>query len=143
MKGRINVRLKVDLTQYLVGLIAGSEGYTIGNHGIWSRANDNFIGVHFPGIGSLDVLWSSLEIIDKEYLKEVEKRRKQRLEEYKSAREIVKYIGPRGGFKSLSFTYTDLNGKIVHYSDGFKREAEKIIEYFRELNLQITEKVMK
>ena len=69
MKDRINVRLKVDLTQYLKGLIVGSEGYTIGNYGIWSRANDNFTGVHFPGIGSLDVLWSSLEIIDEEYLR--------------------------------------------------------------------------
>ncbi len=143
MKSRINVRLKVDLTQYLRGLIAGSEGYTIGNYGIWSRANDNFTGVHFPGIGSIDVLWSSLDIIDEEYLKEVEERRKQKLEEYESARDIVKYIGPRGGFRSLSFTYTDLSGTIVHYSNRFKQEAEGLIEYFQELNLQITEKVMK
>lgn len=143
MKDRINVRLKVDLTKYLRGLIAGSEGYTIGNYGIWSRANDNFTGVHFPGIGSLDVLWSSLEIIDEEYLKEVEKRKKQELEEYKSARDIIKYIGPRGGFKGLSFCYTDLSGNIGHYSNGFKQEAEKLIEYFKELNLQITEKTIK
>lgn len=142
MKDRVKVRLKVDLTQYLKGLVAGSEGYTIGNYGMWSRANDNFIGVHFPGIGSLDVLWSSLEIIDEEYLKEVEERRKDKLEEYKSARNIVKYVGPRGGFKSLSFTYTDINGKTVHYSTGFKEEAEKLIAYFKELNLQITEKRM-
>lgn len=38
MKDRIKVRLNVDLTQYLKGLIAGSEGYTIGNYGTWSRA---------------------------------------------------------------------------------------------------------
>lgn len=99
MHERIQVRLKVDLTQYLKGLVAGSEGYTIGNFGIWSRDSDNFTGVHFPGIGSLDVLWSSLEIIDQKYLEKMEIQRKQRLEEYKSAKNIVKYVGPRGGIQ--------------------------------------------
>jgi hypothetical protein len=143
MNDRIQVRLKADLTQYLKGLVAGTEGYTIGNYGIWSRANDNFTGVHFPGVGTLDVLWSSLEIIDKEYLEEMERLRKQRLEEYKTARDIVKYVGPRGGFKGLSFEYTDSNGIKVHYSNGFKQESEKLIEYFKELNLKIEEKLMK
>jgi hypothetical protein len=142
MKDRIQVKLKVDLTQYLKGLVSGSEGHTIGTYGIWSRANDNFTGVHFPNLGTLDVLWSSLEIIDEEYLKEAEERRKQRLEEYKSAIDITKRVGPKGGFKSLSFTYTDISGKTIHYSIGFKQEAEKVIEYFLELNLEITEKVV-
>ena len=139
MKDKINVRLKVDLSEYLTGLTTGTEGYTIGNYGMWSRSNDNFTGVHFPGIGSLDVLWSSLEIIDEEYLKEAEELRRQKLEEYKSAKDIIKYVGPRGGFKYLSFTYSNLNGITVHYSNGFKQESEKLIEYFRELNLPITE----
>ncbi|MFD0698022.1 hypothetical protein ACFQZT_28510 [Paenibacillus sp. GCM10027628] len=50
--------------------------------------NDNFTGVHFPGIGSLDVLWSSLEIIDEEYLLEIEERRKQSKKNIK-VREIL------------------------------------------------------
>ncbi|TXK80671.1 hypothetical protein [Paenibacillus sp. N3.4] len=143
MKERIKVKLKVDLTQYLKGLVAGTEGFTIGNYGIWSRGNDNFTGVHFPDVGSLDVLWSSLEIIDEEYLEEAEKRRKQKLEEYKTARDIVKYVGPRGGFKGLRFVYTDANGITVSNSIGFKDEADKLIKYFEELKLQITEKLMK
>ncbi|QHT59879.1 hypothetical protein GXP70_07895 [Paenibacillus lycopersici] len=141
MHERIQVKLTVDLTQYLNGLVAGTEGYTIGNYGIWSRANDNFTGVHFPGLGSLDVLWSSLEIIDQKYLEEMEIQRKQRLEEFKTAKNITKYVGPRGGFKGLSFEYTKSNGTSVSYSNGFKQESEKLIEYFKELNLEIEEKL--
>lgn len=41
------VWLKVDLTKYKPGLVAGTEGTIIGNHDIWSRGSDRFIGVHF------------------------------------------------------------------------------------------------
>ncbi|WP_228551277.1 hypothetical protein [Paenibacillus sp. B01] len=141
MHKRIQVKLTVDLTQYLNGLVAGTEGYTIGSYGSWSRANDNFTGVHFPGLGSLDVLWSSLEIIDQKYLEELEVQRKQRLEEFKTAKNITKYVGSRGGFKGLSFEYTGSNGISVSYSNGFKQESEKLIEYFKKLNLKIEEKL--
>jgi hypothetical protein len=141
MDKRIKVKLKVDLTQYLNGLVSETEGYTIGNHGIWSRANDNFTGVHFPGVGSLDVLWSSLEIIDQDYLDEMKKLHEQRMKEYRTAREIIKYVGPRGGFKNLSFVYNDSNGINVHYSNGFKQESEKIMDYFNEINLKVEMKI--
>jgi hypothetical protein len=140
---RIQVKLKVDLSKYLKGLVAGTEGYTIGTYGMWSRGNDNFIGVHFPGIGSLDVLWSSLEIIDEKYLKEVELQKKQRMEEYKTAQDIIMCVGPRGGFKGLRFVYTDMNGITVNQWVAFKPEADRLIEYFNELKLPITEKLMK
>ncbi|WP_209435643.1 MULTISPECIES: hypothetical protein [Paenibacillus] len=143
MYERIQVKLKVNLTQYLKGLIVGTEGYTIGNYGMWSRSNDNFTGVDFPGLGKLDVLWSSLEIVDRKYLEKMEDEKKKRLEEYKSARNIIKYVGPRGGFKYLSFEYTDSNGIGVHYSNGFKQESERIIEYFKEMNYSIEEKLWK
>lgn len=83
MNERIRVRLTVDLTEYKPDLIAGSEGYTIGSFGMWSRTFDRFIGVNFPRIGTLDVLWKSLEIIDEEYLRELEKQRLIQLEELK------------------------------------------------------------
>ncbi|WP_145412725.1 hypothetical protein [Paenibacillus xylanexedens] len=140
MEKKIKVRLKTDLTNYLNGLKAGTEGYTIGRFGMWSRGNDNFTGVHFRGIGSLDVLWSSLEIIDEDYLKKTEERKHKRLEEFKSAKDITKYIGPRGGFKGLSFKYTTLEGNVVNYSNGFKQESEEIIQYFKDLGLSIIEK---
>ncbi|HWO98313.1 MAG TPA: hypothetical protein VNM45_18665 [Bacillus sp. (in: firmicutes)] len=141
MEDKIKVRLKTDLTKYLKGLVAGSEGHTVGRFGMWSRGNDNFIGVHFPGIGTLDVLWSSLEIIDEEYLKKAEERRKQRFEEYKSAKDIIKYVGSRGGFKGLSFSYRTLDGITVHYSNGFKQESEELIKYFQEIGLKVNEKI--
>jgi hypothetical protein len=52
---------------------------------MWSRGSDQFVGVNFPGAGSLDVLWSSLDIIDEEYLREAEIRRTKRYEALKSA----------------------------------------------------------
>ena len=68
----IKVELKTDLTKYGEGLIAGIKGITIGQQGIWSRSNDNFITVKFENNIILDALWNSLEIIDEEYLQKVD-----------------------------------------------------------------------
>lgn len=57
MNKGIKIRLRVDLTEYLPGLVVGTEGITIGNQDMWSRGSDRFVGVHFQGKGSLDVLW--------------------------------------------------------------------------------------
>jgi hypothetical protein len=121
MQGGIKVRLKVDLTKYRTGLVPGTEGTTIGNYGIWSRGSDRFVGVHFPDKGALDVLWDSLEIIDEEYLKRNEEQRNRYFEKLKSATEVVKCVGPRGGFRHLSYTYTDSNGiQVQHLMDFVK-----------------------
>ena len=44
---------------------------------MWSRGSDRFITVCFPDIATLDVLWSSLEIIDEKALSEQEQRKKE------------------------------------------------------------------
>lgn len=44
------VKLTVDLTQYAKGLVAGTEGITAGQQGMWSRGSDRFVTVRFPGI---------------------------------------------------------------------------------------------
>lgn len=137
MKERIQVRLKVDLTEYMKGLVAGTVGYTIGTFGIWSRTSDRFVGVHFPGIGTLDVLWKSLEIIDEDYLREVEEYQKKKYEELKSAKNVVKYIGPRGGFRYFSYEYIDSNGIRMSTSNSYKLESEKLIELFKEFNIPV------
>ncbi|MBB6624803.1 hypothetical protein H7E67_15280 [Clostridium gasigenes] len=94
----IKVELKTDLTKYGEGLIAGIKGITIGQQGIWSRSNDNFITVKFENNIILDVLWNSLEIIDEEYLQKLSKTKTTYLKELKTATNIIKTIGPKGGY---------------------------------------------
>ena len=90
------VKLTVDLTQYAKGLVAGTEGITAGQQGMWSRGSDRFVTVRFPGITTLDVLWDSLEIIDEEVLKEMDRQKKLFVENLKSAKDVTLYVGPRG-----------------------------------------------
>ncbi|MBU3131948.1 hypothetical protein J1C67_19140 [Clostridium gasigenes] len=94
----IKVELKTDLTKYGEGLITGIKGITIGQQGTWSRSNDNFITVKFENNIILDVLWNSLEIIDEEYLQKLSKTKTTYLKELKTATNIIKTIGPKGGY---------------------------------------------
>lgn len=139
MEENIKVKLKVDLTRYGNGLVPGIEGYTIGRQGMWSRSNDNFITVCFPNIKTLDVLWDSLEIIDEEYLKQVQESNQKWMEELKTARNVRLYLGPKGGFRGLSFQYIDERGIECGYSNGFKDESTKIMKFFKENNIHIEE----
>lgn len=142
MERNIKVRLTTDLTKYNKSLVPGVEGYTIGKYGIWSRGSDRFIGINFPGITTLDVLWESLEIIDKKYLEEISCREHELLDELKSATDVVKYIGPRGGFRYLSYSYTDKNGIHVSASNGFKNSAEELIKIFESYGIKIETRVL-
>lgn len=139
MEEQIKVKLLVDLTRYANGLVEGSEGYTVGSKGMWSRANDNFITVCFPKIATLDVLWKSLEIIDEEYLKKAEKSNKRWIEQLKTAKCVELHVGPRGGFRSLQFQYLDDNKIVNHYAIGFKNKADSIVEIFKANNIKIKE----
>jgi len=62
----IRVKLKVDLTKYNPDCKIGSLGYTIPDVklSIWG-SQDRFVAVKFDNGFRLDVLWNSLEIIDK------------------------------------------------------------------------------
>ncbi|HZS02492.1 MAG TPA: hypothetical protein VFE37_27505 [Chloroflexota bacterium] len=137
---RVKVRLKVDLTAYLAGLVAGSEGYTVGRYGPWSRSFDRFVGVHFPGIGTLDVLWSSLEIIDEAYLRAAADEEARRWEALKSAQDVVVVRGPKGGFRCLSYRYTTPEGAPAHISIGFRGQAERELAFFYEHGIPVTER---
>ena len=135
---KIKVRLNTDLTQYGEGLKKGIEGYTIGNYGVWSRANDNFVGVCFPGVQTLDVLWKSLDIIDEDFLKRREEEKKKFLEELKTATEVEKHVGPYGGFRYLSYRCGN-----SHVSNHFKAEALEIEKILRSYGIEIKEVVDK
>ena len=134
----IKVRLTTDLTGYAKGLVVGTEGVTIGNCGMWSRASDRFVTVRFPGIATLDVLWKSLEIIDEDFLKEREEQQKIFEESLKTAHDVVLRLGPKGGFRSLGYSYTDLqSGCTIHTSNYSRTEAYQIMEKLEAYNIPI------
>ncbi len=134
--GRINpeyglkVRLRTDLTRYNKGLVPGVEGVTAGRQGMWSHVQDRFITVRFEGIATLDVLWSSLEIIDEDYLKQVEEDEKKFKEELKTARNVKIVFGPKGGFRYLDLEY-DSDGHQWHRSIGSKSEADEVVQVLK------------
>ncbi len=137
------VKLTVDLTQYANGLVAGTEGITVGRQGMWSRGSDRFITVRFPGITTLDVLWDSLEIIDEEALKEIDRQKQLFAENLKGAEDVTLYVGPRGGFKYLSYSYTDKESGInVHTSEGFRDKAYRILDILKEYGIPVTKKTI-
>jgi hypothetical protein len=136
----IKVRLTAELTRYSPGLVIGAMGQTAAFGGIWSPASDRFVAVTFPGIGTYDILWESLEIIDAEYLAEAANRKKERNNALRSARNVVRTVGPRGGFKYLSYEYSGNDGVPQHVSTSFKADAEELLEIFRGYGIAIEER---
>lgn len=125
----MKVRLTTDLTRYHSGLRPGVEGNTIGSYGMWSRGSDRFVGVHFPSVGAtLDVLWEGLEIIDPEVLAKQAEYERERWDVIRKAGRVRKYVGPRGGFKCLSYGNT---------STGFREDAEKILAFCQENSIPV------
>lgn len=86
----IKVLLTADLTKYHPGLTPGVVGYTIGEYGEWSKNSSRFVGVCFPGIHTLDVVWDQLEIIDNEQREHIAIERQKNLELLKSAKRTPK-----------------------------------------------------
>lgn len=142
MEKGIQVRLTTDLTKYNSLLVPGVEGYTVGNMGMWSRGSARFISVRLPNITTIDILWKSLEIIDEEYLKKASERESELLEELKSASHVTKFVGPRGGFRYLTYSYTDKNGISVNASNGFKNDSERLIKIFESYGMKIETKII-
>lgn len=137
----VQVRLTTDLTRYHPRLEAGVEGVTIGQYGIWSRGSDRFVGVSFPGIGTFDVLWASLEIIDETYLAEAARRKAERMEALKSAVNVVRTRGPRGGFRYLSYQFIAADGVRNSVSTANRTEAEELIDFFNQHGIAVREEV--
>ena len=143
MENGIKVKLTVDLTRYANGLIAGTEGITVGRQMMWSHASDRFVTVCFPGIATLDVLWNSLEIIDEETRKEMDRQEKLFIENLKEAKEVTLCVGPRGGFRHLSYCYIDKESGInVHTSVGSRDKAYKILDILKQYNIPVLKKTI-
>ena len=141
MERQIQVRLKADLTRYHPGLTPGAEGYTIGTYGTWSRSSDRFVGVCFPGITTLDVLWEGLEIIDPVRLAELAEASAARERQWLRATDVVKHLGPGGGFKGLSYQSTTDDGMACScsYSPLSRETAREAEAFFRAHGIPIRE----
>ena len=136
----IQVRLKTDLARYHPRLVVGAQGVTSARSGLWARGSDRFVAVEFPEAGTFDVLWESLDIIDVEYLADIEIARKARMKCLEHATDVVLWRGPRGGFRYLSYHYVDTSGVPVSTSCGFRAEAEELMAFFRSRGIVIEEK---
>lgn len=55
----------------------------------------------------------------------------------KNARNIIKRVGKRGGFQSISYEYTNEHGTVSHSSNSSKAEAERLEDFFRKHNIPI------
>jgi len=120
-------------------LVPGVEGVTVGRHGEWSRGSDRFVGVRFQEIGTFDILWESLEIIDAEYLAEAAERERKTRELLKNAKSVVRIVGPRGGFRYLSYEYVNEHGIPCHVSNGDRNAADNLVKYFLEQGIEVRE----
>ncbi len=56
----------------------------------------------------------------------------------KSAKKVVKTVGPRGGFRSLSYEYVNEHGMTVHTGAGSRAEAERLEAFFVSQNIPVT-----
>ena len=137
MERHIKVKLKKDLTKYNPGLVSGVEGHTIGHIGLWSRNSDRFVEVCFSGIATLSVLWDSLDIIDEDYLIEIKVLKEKQENELKSAYNVVRFVGPRGGFRHLTFKYISEDGIVHHEGNGDKQDSERLMSIFAKYGIEI------
>jgi hypothetical protein len=100
---------------------------------MWARGSDNFVGVYFDSGACLDVLWTGLEVVDQEVLAQGAAEEAERL---RSAENIVRYVGPRGGFRRLSYDWSQ--GRV---SNGFREESERLIGLFEQRGLRVRTEV--
>ncbi len=131
----IKVRLNSDLSYYFPGLTSGLEGYTLGN-AFKSDTYTAVINVYFEGYGAATVVLDKLEIIDEEYLTFLKKREEAFLKSLKDVKEIVKKVGPKGGFKELKFVSSFGNVAIYEKKDADKIEAA-LIKLGKEIKKEI------
>jgi len=140
---QIRVRLLVDLSQYDRQLVKGIEGATVSPCGFWSRASDRFVAVQFANVGTFDILWQSLEIRDRKFLAESKAQEKAKLKALKTATNVVRWTGPRGGFQCLSYEYVDGNGVLCHESMGDRAECNKLTDFFCKHGIAIRNEISK
>jgi hypothetical protein len=56
----------------------------------------------------------------------------------KSAKNVIKYMGPKGGFRSLSYEYVNEQGVKAYSNTGSKAEADRLEYFFTQQNIPVT-----
>lgn len=78
-----------------------------------------------------------MEIIDEELLSLIKTQEARYTEEIKTAKDVIKYLGPKGGFKGLSFNYTNSQGKTIKSYVSFKSQAKELEHLFKSYDIEI------
>jgi hypothetical protein len=60
-----------------------------------------------------------------------------KLEPFKTAQNVIKTVGPQGGFRQLSYEYINERGTIARAVTGSKTEAERLEMFFAEHNVPV------
>ncbi|HKF26289.1 MAG TPA: hypothetical protein VKB24_09940 [Candidatus Acidoferrum sp.] len=138
----MRVKLTTDLTQYDSRLLNGSEGETGEPLSAWGRSSGFHVGVYFDSGAKLDIGWSSLEIIDAEYLRQQALTEQQQVS---TAANVIHYTGPRGGFKELAFDYTrhtdDGADRLTREVIGDRKHGQHLLELFRQHGVPVEVKL--
>lgn len=134
----LRVRLTTDLTRYHPSLVVGAEGVTVETQGEWSRAFDRFTGVQFPEAGVRDILWTSLETVDEEYLREKAEEKRKLHEALRTAADVVLRLGPSGGFRSLEYTY-EVDGRRRSGQAYSREQLNEQLALFEEYGIPVKE----
>lgn len=62
-----------------------------------------------------------------------------KLSSLKSAKNVVKNVGPRGGFRSLSYEYVSESGMTTYKSTSNKSEAQMLEDFFAQQGITVSE----
>jgi len=73
-----------------------------------------------------------------DYRPYAEEKRKRWEKELLSAKNVVKRVGPNGGFRYLSYEYTSNEGYTVHKGTGIAAESAKVEAFFEKHGIPIT-----
>ncbi|MBC8587732.1 hypothetical protein H8707_05720 [Tissierellaceae bacterium BX21] len=58
------------------------------------------------------------------------------------ARNVIKYVGPKGGFRYISYEYISEDGITNHVSNGSKSDADKLIGVFNQYGINVVIKTI-
>lgn len=134
----MKVKLLYDFTKYNEALQKGIEGDALETPEEQKirKPDDFFVRVNF-GVTTVDVPWRGLDIIDELYLKKKQDELDLYVSKLKTSKNVKLILGPKGGFKEISFEYLD-EGELLTKVINLKEEGEFHKSTFEKLNVSMT-----